>query len=57
MMLDTRFETSTAGGVTEHCAAGHAGGGRFCACIDMRDEGQACGTEAALFVLSELVAA
>lgn len=52
-----RAETSTAGGVTEHCAAGHAGGGRFCACIDMRDEGQACGTEAALFVLSELVAA
>ena len=48
-----RLESSAAAqgsGTVEHCMAGRCWSGRTAACIDMRDQGQACGTEAALFV-------
>ena len=44
-------------GSVEHCAAGRGPAGQTAACIEMRDDGQACGTEAALFFLAEMAGA
>lgn len=49
-------ERSCGMSMMDHCAAGRDGSGRLSACIDMRDEREACGTEAALFVMAEAVA-
>ena len=42
-------ERSSGMSMMDHCAAGRCASGRLSACIDMRDEGQACGPEAYLF--------